>query len=896
MKDSRPYLVATESTKHPPLLIIDKKGTMGLPLVQKLREQFLVVFVTGVEVPISRQVIHIPYRRKVPKVPDDVYSHMFVFYNGEEEILEMLPALMKKAHETNATLLFITSLLHTSPQLSRRLSNHTYQHMHVIVYGEVFAPNGRDHNITTMLLHQAKKFGRMELPNDGMGKLYPILLDDVFSAIIATAFATERRPHLLCVFPTHPVTELTVARMLQKQDPSLRLDFKKYKGSPPRYYIPQGGVYYYPEYPLEEKIKNIADSFVSENPVNERRMKKRYAFPKAPRKVSYRVFWFMLFLLLLFPILITAFVGVSGAAALQLSVREIEKGNLASAKQYAIVGHGSLATAETIGNSLFYLDLFVRPQKEEVLRQIRVAKRLAAAETEILEAVEILHTVSQGKSSQAKDDFQKSLATLKNALITVQKMRAEGELPRSISGKLTAMEPVLVPFANTIDAFPAIFGFEGERVYLVLFQNNMELRPGGGFIGSYGLLKLEQGRVKDFAVHDVYDADGRLTIHIEPPYGLRRYLGASHWFLRDSNFASDFPQNAKQAMTFLQLETGQDVQGVIGVDTTFIQNILAATGPVNVTDYKEVVTAENFYLRTQTHAEKDFFPGSTQKKDFLAALLTALEQKLAQQEGVNFQTLIEKVGKSIHEKHVLFAFADDATQQLFTVNNLSSSLWDGREREDDTYLDFFGVVDANVGINKVNYYLRRAIDQKVVWNADGSLRTTVTITYENTSKRDTPFGGDYKNYLRFLLPPGVQLRDVMIDGVRRSTVPAVTDPEVFTADDFEQPEELEIDRRLEQGKDTIGFLVTVPTGRSRRVSLVYEVPAVVRANDPVFTYDLRIFKQPGTGDDPYSFTFSYPSSYQVVQKDQSLSDVGGKLLYSDTLSNDKELRVEFSKK
>jgi hypothetical protein len=896
MKDNRPYLVTSETAKHPPLLVIDKKGTMGMNLVNQLREQFLLVFVTGHEVPISRQVIHIPYRKKIPRVPDDRYSHMFIFYNGEEEILDMLPALMKKANDTNSKLLFITSLLYTTPRLFQKLASHTYQHLHTIVYGEVFSQDGKDHNITTMFLHQAKKFGRIEIPNNGVGKLYPIHLDDVYAAIIATAFASERRPHLLCVFPQHSVSELSIARMLQKHNPLLKLDFRKYKGSLPVYHLPQGGVYYYPDYPLEEKLRKVAKSFTPSTHVHEQRTKKKYSLPRPQTRINYRIFWITLLTVLFFPILLTAFVGVTGVGALQLSVREIEKGRIGVAQNYASFGANALVVSEKIGSSLFYLDPFVKQPKEVFLQQLRVAKRLATTEVEILEAIETLQIVSEGKSPTPKKDFQGALANLKNSLIIVQKMRAEKELPRRVASKLEELSPIFLPFQNTIDVLPAIVGFEGKRTYLVLFQNNMELRPGGGFIGSYGLLTLEQGRVKEFTVHDVYDADGRLTAHIEPPFGLRRHLGASHWFLRDSNFAIDFPQNARQATTFLQLETGDVVDGVLAVDTSFLQNILSATGPVTVPDYKEVVTAENFYLRTQTHAEKDFFPGSTQKKDFLRSLLTALEEKLGKKDGVNFQQVISKIGESIVEKHVIFVFSDTATQQLFTVNNLSSSLVDIREENKDTYLDFLGVIDANVGVNKANYYLKRSIDQKVVWNVDGKLTTTVTVTYENTSKKDSPFGGDYKNYVRFAVPPDVQVRNIAINGVKQSTVPAITDPAVFTADNFRAPKELEIESSREQGKDSVGFLVVVPAGKSKTVALTYDSFRTVSIKEPVFFYDLRLFKQPGTIDDPYSFSFVYPSGYQVVGTESILSDVGGKLVYSGVLSEDRELKIAFSAK
>lgn len=896
MEDKRPTLVTSEHTKKTPLLIIDKKGSLGVTLAEKLQEQFLVVLVSGQVPQLQNNVVHIPFHKKIPVIPDNFYSHMFVFYNGESEILDMLPALSKKANDTKSKLLFITGLSYTSSELFRQLSHHAYQQIHSIVYGEVFAPNGRDHNIVTMFLHQAKKLGRIEIPNDGVGKLYPVLLEDVFSAIIATAFASERRPRLVCVFPRHPVSELSVARMLQKQNPLLRLDFRKYSGRPPHYFVPKEGDYYYSEYPLEEKLRDVIDSFELPTSLEKKPARKKYVFPKPQKRISYKTLWLIITGVLVFPILLTAFVSVSGVAALQLSVREIEKGKISTAKTYAAIGYRSLQAADVVGSSLFYLDPFVRTQKNAVVGQIRVGKNLAATELETLEAIDLLRQVMQGKSSRPKDDFQKAVSTLKNSLIAVQKMRAEGLLPKRVADEITNLEPILVPFANTVDALPAILGFEGKRIYLVLFQNNMELRPGGGFIGSYGLLMLDQGRVKEFSVHDVYDADGKLTVHVEPPYGLRRYLGASHWFLRDSNFAIDFPQNAEQAKTFLQLETGQSVDGVIAVDTSFLQNVLLATGPVTVPDYKEVVTAENFYLRTQTHAEKDFFPGSTQKKDFLKALLRAMQEKIASKEDVNFQIFISRIGESIYQKHVLFAFSDTATQQLFSVNNLSSSLWDARGQGENTYLDFLGVIDANVGINKTNYYLKRTIDQKVTWDKDGKLTTSVTVAYTNTSKKESQFGGDYKNYVRFVLPANVQLQEVVVNGVKQPTIDAIIDPAVFTAEDFSPPKELEIESGQEQGKDSIGFLVLVPTGQTKTVTISYVKSGVIDLKNSVFLYNLRLFKQPGTLEDPYSFSFVYPSSYQVVTADKTLSDVGGKLVYSGVLSEDKEIKAEFARK
>ncbi|HEX8931671.1 MAG TPA: DUF4012 domain-containing protein, partial [Patescibacteria group bacterium] len=583
-------------------------------------------------------------------------------------------------------------------------------------------------------------------------------------------------------------------------------------------------------------------------------------------------------------------------AALQLSVKAIQEGKLVTASQEATVADSALSMATRIGNSLFYLDPFFRSQKEAVVRSLSVSQKLADTEVEVLQAVALLEAVTQNKSAKPKADFLQALATLKNSLIILQRMRAEGQLPEVLKTRLASLEPVLVPLENTIDALPTLLGFEGKKSYLLLFQNNMELRPGGGFIGSYGTLTVENGKVNGFKIADVYDADGKLAIHVEPPFGMSRYFGSKHWFLRDSNFDVDFPQNAEQAKNFLQLETGEKVDGVIAVDTDFLKAVLTAVGKVEVNDYHEIVTPDNFYLLTQNHAEKDFFPGSTQKKDFLRSLLTALQDRLSSGKEIDYQVLAKAIGESLLEKHLMFVSFAPATQEIFKVNNLSGSLWDGRALGKNTYLDFLGVIEANLGANKANYYLKRTLDQQVLVNEQGTIQTTTTVTYANTSQKDSPFGGDYKDYVRFALPKGAVLKAVKFDGVIQPTTAAITDPAVFTVKNFLPPKELEIETSEEQGKAILGFLILVPRGQTKKVTLIYENPRAIDLAQSTFSYDLELFKQPGAQNDLYSLAFNYPTGYQLVTGDKRLSDVGGKVVYSDVLAQDQELKVEFAKK
>ena len=164
-------------------------------------------------------------------------------------------------------------------------------------------------------------------------------------------------------------------------------------------------------------------------------------------------------------------------------------------------------------------------------------------------------------------------------------------------------------------------GLDGKRrEYMVLLQNEMEIRASGGFIGSFAILSFEGGRLLAFEVKDVYEADGQLKGHVEPPEEIKKYLGEAGWFMRDANWQASFPQAAKEIQWFLEKETGRKVDGVIGVDLAVAKMILRVTGEIYVPDFKEKINKENLYEQAEFWSETKSFPGSVQKASFLGGL------------------------------------------------------------------------------------------------------------------------------------------------------------------------------------------------------------------------------------------------------------------------------------
>lgn len=892
MTKDRPHLVAQEENNTPPILIIDKKGFVGAALSDKLKEQFIVVLVSGKALELHSNIIHIPFRKRTPVIPDNNYSHIFVFYNGEEEILSMLPSVMTKANAQRTKVFLLTPLLHSSRALFVRLSNHLYHAVHVIVFGEVFDGNISTGNMVNLFIYQARKYGRLEIPNEGIGKIYPVYIEDLLAVIIASAFSHETIGRRIFAFPRFPFTEMTVARIFQKINPRVKIDFSKRKLRNPEYFIPAEGKHVFASYDLENGLRQInimhlgKESSIPERKVSEPPSKNRFN----PKSILLPILA-VTFAPLIF-VLISLLVG---GVMLSLAIGRAEEGNFKSASEYSKHARNAFAFSEFSTQNYFLADIVMGDVKATAVQKIRTGKHVAEIGRDLFVSLNAFSDI-YNEVPVASGEFKSTLSNTKNSLLKLEEMRAQNQLPSFITEKLDSAEYLLTLFENTIDTLPAILGYEGKKKYLILFQNNMEIRPGGGFIGSYAIADFENGRTKEIKIHDVYDADGKLTTHVEPPYALRRYGGVTHWFLRDSNFDVSFVTNAAASADLLKRSTGEGVDGVIAIDTNFIKNIIEALGVVRVEDYKEDVTADNFYMLTQKHAEDNFFPGSTQKKDFLRALLNALISEMSAENDVSYLKLAKSVEKSIKEKHLLFAFSDQSIQEVFSVNNLSDGIRDKRKTEQNSFNDFFGTVDANIGANKGNYYMKRSITQSVRVTDSGGLETATEITFENTSKNDSKFGGDYKNYLRFILPEGVDLRSVAINGKPMEILEADTNTANRTVADPFTTGEVEIESSRAENKEVVGFLMIVPVSTIRKIEIRYTPSQTVDINSAAFSYNHRVLKQPGTDADLYKLTFSYPEKFKPIKLGSGAIDLGGRVVYETLLSEDREVSIKFSQK
>lgn len=412
---------------------------------------------------------------------------------------------------------------------------------------------------------------------------------------------------------------------------------------------------------------------------------------------------------------------------------------------------------------------------------------------------------------------------------------------RSFYKKIPEVREKVLQAKRIISEFPALTGVEKPTTYLILFQNNMELRPTGGFIGSFALASFGGGRLTNMQVSDVYAADGQLKGHVEPPAPIKNYLGEASWYLRDSNWDADFPTSASRAEWFLDKEIDQSVDGVVGVDLEFAKNILKIVGPVSLADFNEVVDYKNLYEKTQKQVESDFFPGSYKKTSFLTAVSRQLLTRVSEAKEKEFLPLALKILESLETKHVQVFLHNKSAQVA-----ISSLGFDGAVNQPsclgNCYIDWFGVVDANVGVNKANYFLERELSFSAYLSGQ-NLKSFLRVSLKNSANSALGDAGRYKTYLRVMLPISASVNEILV-----------------TSGNFQEAQTPEIEEK--SGRKEAGILIEIGPGQTKEVTFSWQEEIGLDFSKEG-EYRLYIRKQAGTLQDKIAVILYLPQGIKI---------------------------------
>lgn len=536
-------------------------------------------------------------------------------------------------------------------------------------------------------------------------------------------------------------------------------------------------------------------------------------------------------------------------------------------------------------------------------------------ETNVASLLLVTHKDGQGTPAPMIEKLRMSVTSVQSSLGLAQAQLATlirdvtfpFTIPRvmqlGLRAQMTieALRGVLTYVDQVLTIYPHIAGFRESKTYLVLLQNSNELRPTGGFIGSVGVAKFEDGFLSDFKIEDVYALDGQLKGHVDPPIPIREIMGNEHWYLRDSNWDPDFKVAAERASWFYEKETGVVVDGVIAVNVPVVTDLLQATGPIVLSDYNDRITAENFFGKSYYYTQNNFFPGSTQKSDFLGSLTRALMTKITSDKDVNAVSLFRAFASGVARRDIMFQFRDDTLERLVDHFGWSGRLFSGEGcrgvAQDSCRFDPLAVVEANMNVSKVNYFIKRNSIRDITIGTDGSVTETVTVSLKNTVNQsadaNTPgIGGSYVPYMRFIVPAATTFVDVTLDNTS-----IVSKPLKYKTPPLGPYKEI-VDGPI--GTKALGVVFDVAPGVERQIRVTYKHDAILPFGRGGVILDLVTYKHPGVSDNVAKTVIHYPTYW--IATDETLTHnrlpfvaKDGELEYNTTISQDLFLRLKFIK-
>jgi hypothetical protein len=436
-----------------------------------------------------------------------------------------------------------------------------------------------------------------------------------------------------------------------------------------------------------------------------------------------------------------------------------------------------------------------------------------------------------------------------------------------------------------ITILPDLLAYDDKKTLLVILQDNQELRPTGGFIESVAEITVEKGHILDFQVNDIYSLDAQLKGSVEPPPAIKDYLGEDNWWLRDANLSPDFPSTASRIAWFYQKETGKLVDGVIAINTAGFKTLLTNQNELYLTDFDEYVNATNLGEHAHSHAEVNFFGQDGKDHNFSGALAKEYYQKTISLKGRELTQFALNLYQALEENQISIWLPETDS---FSI--IGQTGWDGSLRKPPTQLAEFGnidvsdylqIVEANFGVNKVNYEIKRSLEHEIIINEKGEVSVISTLQIDNLSRTEAWPGGRYKNFLRFYLPANTRLQKVLT----RSG--SDLQSQVNISGD-------EITKTVEQDKQVFGFLTEVIPGQSQAISIYYTLKDTIPIANSTSTYALYLQKQSGIESLPLTLTLRYPSHLNLTKITQSADFSSGSLVLKRDLKKDTVFAISFS--
>ncbi len=438
-----------------------------------------------------------------------------------------------------------------------------------------------------------------------------------------------------------------------------------------------------------------------------------------------------------------------------------------------------------------------------------------------------------------------------------------------------------------IDTMQKVFGSDDFKRYMIVFQNNRELRPTGGFMGSFAILDVQKGKILSLTVPPggTYDLQGQMDVRVKPPTPL--LLINSRWEFQDANWWPDFPASAQKMAWFYQHGRKSTVDGVIAINASVFEKLLSAIGPIQNEKHDVTLSAATALDDLQYKVEVDYDTVSNTPKAIIGDLAAQLLTELPKRNTADALKILVTLHDSLQNKEIQAYFTDKSTEE--TMRQFG---WSGEIVKNDPQQDYLLAVNTNIQGQKSDAKITQEIEHQAEVQEDGTVVDTVVIRRTHSGVQGEIFTGKPNiSYLRVYVPEGAELVDA--GGFSTISDTSFRPPQEWTSDDVDLTQK-EIGRKFDSktateiyssfGKTVFANWVVTNPGESSEVFFTYRIPKLLNmSEDPKVTphkwetaffgaksaeasrYSLIVQKQSGI-ESNFTSTVIYPNSWHPAWK------------------------------
>ena len=418
----------------------------------------------------------------------------------------------------------------------------------------------------------------------------------------------------------------------------------------------------------------------------------------------------------------------------------------------------------------------------------------------------------------------------------------------SLKSTVAGAADSLGQFQPIIKLLPDLLGNPEPKKYLIMFQNDAELRPTGGFLTAYATMTIAKGKITPGVSEDIYTLDAGFKKKIPAPDPIKKYLPlVYYWNLRDMNLSPDFKDSMDTFTLHMRDSTAEpEYDALIAIDTEVPVRILKVLGPIGVPGFGGKFSADidprcdcpQVIYELENIITRPTYEIREGRKSILGPLMNSMLANMMGSPKAKWAEFFNIFTESIKEKHLLMYFKDENKQNAVEALGAAG-------RINDYAGDYLHINDTNFAGAKSNMFITQEVEQIISIGEDGSFTKKLILTYKNPRKGDNCnleagllcLNGILRDWQRIYVPKGSVLKSAM-----------GYELDMITTDDL--------------GKTVFEGFFTLSPESVKKLEVEYTVPTGVLTGDD---YKLLIQKQPGTKEIRHTITLgsAKPKVYQI---------------------------------